>query len=146
MIQPNYTTTSDHRPVRAVFTLPGAEPEPFMTRMFLPLLRVVPSPVATSTSAPTATFTPTATPKGTIVPPTATATTQPTPTAINPMPGPCPCEANTLNCSDFATQPEAQACHDHCEALGKGDIHGLDGNDDDGRACESLPGGFGVVH
>jgi hypothetical protein len=34
---------------------------------------------------------------------------------------------------------------EYCEAQGAGDIHGLDGNDDDGLACESLPGGFTVI-
>jgi micrococcal nuclease len=40
------------------------------------------------------------------------------------------------NCSDFATQAEAQA---FMEASGPGDPHRLDGNDNDGLACESLP-------
>jgi len=43
------------------------------------------------------------------------------------------------DCSDFATQGSAQA---HMEAH-PGDPDGLDGNDNDGRACESLPGGGG---
>ena len=53
-------------------------------------------------------------------------------------PAPCSCAANTLNCSDFSTHNEAQACYDTCIALGMGDIHRLDGNAD-GMACESLP-------
>ncbi len=40
-----------------------------------------------------------------------------------------------VDCSDFATQEEAQA---HMDAH-PGDPDGLDGNDDDGRACETLP-------
>lgn len=39
------------------------------------------------------------------------------------------------NCSDFATQQEAQAVYDATPD----DPHGLDGRDNDGRACESLP-------
>lgn len=42
--------------------------------------------------------------------------------------------ATDLDCSDFATQGEAQ------ENLLPGDPHGLDG-DNDGVACESLPAG-----
>ena len=40
-----------------------------------------------------------------------------------------------LNCDDFATQEEAQAEYD----ADPSDPHGLDGNDNDGIACEHLP-------
>lgn len=40
------------------------------------------------------------------------------------------------DCSDFATQAAAQA---FMLASGPGDPHGLDGSDNDGRACESNP-------
>lgn len=40
------------------------------------------------------------------------------------------------DCGDFATQAAAQA---FMIASGPGDVHGLDGSDDDGRACESNP-------
>ena len=55
-----------------------------------------------------------------------------------PQPGPCNCTGPDLNCADFATQAQAQACFDYCRSRGYGDIHGLDG-DSDGVACESLP-------
>ncbi len=42
---------------------------------------------------------------------------------------------DTLNCDDFASQAEAQA---ELRA-DPSDPNGLDGNDDDGIACESLP-------
>jgi hypothetical protein len=45
-----------------------------------------------------------------------------------------------LNCEDFATQEEAQAELD----ADPSDPNGLDGNDNDGRACESLPSGGGT--
>ena len=51
----------------------------------------------------------------------------------------CDCSSDIYNCSDFATQPQAQACHDYCMSLGRGDVHDLDGNDNAGLACESLP-------
>ena len=50
----------------------------------------------------------------------------------------CSCSADTLNCSDFSTPLEAQGCFDSCLAVGAGDIHKLD-SDNDSIACESLP-------
>lgn len=50
----------------------------------------------------------------------------------------CVCSADVYNCSDFGTQGAAQACFDYCRSIGRGDVHGLD-RDDDGRVCESLP-------
>ena len=44
--------------------------------------------------------------------------------------------AQDLDCSDFATQAEAQAVYNQDPS----DPHGLDG-DNDGIACEALPGG-----
>lgn len=57
-----------------------------------------------------------------------------------PEPGswaPCDCTGPDLDCSDFATQAEAQACYEYCISLGYGDVFGLD-RDKDGKACESL--------
>ena len=56
----------------------------------------------------------------------------------SPPTGACNCTGPDLNCADFSTQAEAQACFDYCKGRGYGDIHGLDG-DNDGIACESLP-------
>lgn len=65
---------------------------------------------------------------------------EPTPT---PTPAPAAptyqCGGDYYNCGDFSTHNQAQAVHDYCKAQGYGDIHGLDGNDNDGLACESLP-------
>jgi hypothetical protein len=55
-----------------------------------------------------------------------------------------PCTFDAYRCSDFATQEHAQEVFDYCVALGFGDIHKLDG-DNDGEACESLPHGFTVL-
>jgi len=52
---------------------------------------------------------------------------------------PCNCSGPDLDCKDFRTHAAAQACYDHCVALGYGNIFRLDGNDNDGLACESLP-------
>lgn len=54
---------------------------------------------------------------------------------LTPVSGPCPCNGNTMNCSDFRNQKAAQACYDHCKSQGFGDIHRLD-RDNDGIACE----------
>ena len=48
----------------------------------------------------------------------------------------CDCSSNRYNCPDFSTQAAAQACYNYCIAQGKGDIHGLDG-DNNSKACES---------
>ncbi len=47
------------------------------------------------------------------------------------------CSRNAYNCSDFATQAEAQSAFESCGA-GANDIHKLDA-DGDGEVCESLP-------
>lgn len=59
------------------------------------------------------------------------------------------CITNNLNCSNFATQPEAQALYESCaqkialdndtstEALKNIDVYGLD-RDKDGVVCEAL--------
>lgn len=51
----------------------------------------------------------------------------------------CKCGGNVYNCSHFSSHNEAQACHDYCKSRGFGDVHQLDGSDNDGLACESLP-------
>ncbi|MDI6875772.1 MAG: ComEC/Rec2 family competence protein [Methanomicrobiales archaeon] len=48
----------------------------------------------------------------------------------------CDCTADRFDCSDFSCRPQAQACHDYCLPLGKGDMHQLD-SDSDGEVCES---------
>lgn len=57
----------------------------------------------------------------------------PTPTSTGWVP--CSCTGDLYNCPDFASQLQAQACLDYCLALGRGDIHRLD-SDQDGLACE----------
>jgi hypothetical protein len=49
------------------------------------------------------------------------------------------CSSNTYNCSSFSTHAEAQSVYDGCLAQVGYDVHGLEGNDNDGLACESLP-------
>lgn len=55
-----------------------------------------------------------------------------------------PCSFNAYSCSSFPTQQAAQEVFDYCVEQGAGDIHELDGNNN-GLACESLPGGFRVI-
>jgi hypothetical protein len=85
-----------------------------------------PSPTLTTTP-PTATLTATSTPT-----PAATATPSSTPSSLV---GACgSCALTDCNCSDFATQAQAQACLN----ADPSDPFNLDG-DSDGVACESLP-------
>lgn len=49
--------------------------------------------------------------------------------------GPPPPAAGDLDCSDFATQAQAQRTHD----ADPSDPNDLDGAPEDGVACESLP-------
>src|SRR5690606_4416891 len=50
----------------------------------------------------------------------------------------CDCSGNLYNCGDFSTHRQAQACYDYCVSVGAGDVHQLDGDDNDGFVCESL--------
>ena len=50
----------------------------------------------------------------------------------------CDCSGDNLNCGNFGTHAEAQACFDYCMATVGSDVHKLDQNND-GDACESLP-------
>lgn len=48
----------------------------------------------------------------------------------------CECNRDYLNCPNFASQGDAQACFNYCMAQTGRDVHKLDGNND-GRACEN---------
>ena len=52
--------------------------------------------------------------------------------------GGCYCSSDIYECYNFDTKDDAQACLDYCKSVGRGDVHGLD-IDNDGLACESLP-------
>lgn len=103
-------------------------------------------PTATTAPLPTDTpvvlqiVEPTATP---FVEPTATLAPPPTDTPLvvveQPAAAVCECGSDQYKCGDFATHAQAQACYDYCMATVGSDIHRLDGNDNDGLACESLP-------
>jgi cell division septation protein DedD len=83
------------------------------------------TPVPTATPTPTPPQTPTSTP-------TPAVTASPAPPSLV---GACgSCALTDCNCSDFATQAQAQACLN----ADSSDPFGLDG-DSDGVACESLP-------
>lgn len=51
----------------------------------------------------------------------------------------CTCSGPDLDCKDFSSHASAQACYNYCNSQGFGDVFRLDGNDNDGLACESLP-------
>lgn len=116
-----------------VVSQPTNTPEPTATATATST--VIPTDTPTVTPLPTDTETPTPTETST---PEATATETPQPTATAIPSGPCLCDADRYNCSDFSTHTAAQACYDYCVSLGRGDIHKLD-RDNNGVACESLP-------
>ena len=104
------------------------------TNLYLPITLHQPPPTPTGTTIPTNTPVATSTP---------TATNQPantaTPTATATQALLFICDHDAYNCSSFTTQAAAQAVYDYCVAEGFGDVHRLDGNNNNGLACESLP-------
>ncbi|MEK7632240.1 MAG: thermonuclease family protein [Patescibacteria group bacterium] len=96
---------------------------------------------------PTSTVEPTSTSNSTVAPAVEAPVTPSEPSAASnpadsvpstPPSSSCSCSSNTYNCSDFSTHAAAQAVYDCCMAQVGSDIHRLDGNDNDGLACESL--------
>jgi hypothetical protein len=69
------------------------------------------------------------------IPPTPTPV--PAPTSAPPA-AVCNCSGLDLDCNNFSTHNQAQACFDYCWSQGYGDVFGLD-RDNDGLACEALP-------
>ncbi len=55
------------------------------------------------------------------------------------QPPPCNCNGSDLDCADFSTHAQAQACFNYCVSTVGFDVFQLDGEDDDGSACERLP-------
>jgi len=117
-----YTVMTEWSPTPTVTATPT---EIVVHGMFMPIVFRMkpPTPTSTFTPVPTSTATPSATPTGSGPP-------RPTPRTR--------CDADVYNCSDFATQADAQAVFDFCWSQGYGDVHRLDA-DGDGIACESLP-------
>ena len=75
---------------------------------------------------------------GLVVPAPRVASPTPTPVRATPPAPSVPPQPADVDCSDFSTQAAAQAFHDRWFPY-YGDFARLDGSDDDGRACESLP-------
>ncbi|MEZ4641767.1 MAG: SH3 domain-containing protein [Chloroflexota bacterium] len=103
-----------------------------------PPVAVAPTSLPNPTSPP-ATLAATATLLPTATLPPAPPTEVPPTEAPPPAPVACACSGPDLDCGDFPTHAAAQACYDLCVATVGYDYHGLDGNDNDGLACESLP-------
>ena len=113
-------------------------------------------PMSTPTPLPTQAYSVTAMPTqvyAAAIIPSNTYSATPVPTrdlSITPLPtsyvppitsytGTCPCDCNgpDLNCKDFSSHAEAQACFECCKKT-NGDCFELD-RDNDGNVCESLP-------
>lgn len=92
--------------------------------VYLPIILHPAQPTAINTSVSTAT-------------PIPAATNTPVPTATTALL--YICDHDAYNCSDFSTQAAAQNVFNYCSVRGFGDIHRLDGNNNNGLACESLP-------
>ena len=86
----------------------------------------IPTQVYTATPIPTRTYSPTPIPTQYIPP-------------ITSYTGTCPCDCSgpDLNCKDFSSHAQAQACFECCKKS-HGDCFKLD-RDGDGNVCESLP-------
>lgn len=117
------------------------------TQTAMPTKMIIPS----ATNRPTETTMPTKTiqPSGTVRPTrtititgTAAKTNMPEPTfTLTKIPttsAPCNCGID-YDCADFSTQRKAQTCFDYCGGSKSYNFSRLDGNDKDGRVCESLP-------
>ena len=93
----------------------------------------------TDSTATTSSADPEPTTETTTVSPEATTTTttqQPAPPAATAS---CSCTSNSYNCSNFSTHAQAQAVYECCMDQVGSDVHKLDGSDNDGLACETLP-------
>lgn len=123
--------STDYLPTYIAATYSAASTQTRIAEPFTSTPFIYNSPVAIITS--TYSYLPTFTPI-----PTNTPFVLTSPTIYYNSASDCPCSSDTLNCSDFRSQSEAQACYNKCLAEGHGDIHGLD-RENDGRVCESLP-------
>jgi hypothetical protein len=122
----NMADLDEYDPLLVSITAPGATCQ----MPAGPAPTAMPTGTATPITTP-ATATPAATPTATA---TATAVVTPSPTPPS-LVGACgSCALSDCNCSDFATQAQAQTCLN----ADPSDPFGLDG-DSDGVACESLP-------
>lgn len=127
-------------PVTATIELlPTWTPLPSSTSTSLPTETETQIPTSTSTLyiyplETTATLTPTLTSTLALIP---TSTDIPSKIATIPV-SICDCSRD-YNCKDFTTQSKAQACFNSCGGSNTYNWSQLDGNDRDGKVCESLP-------
>lgn len=89
-----------------------------------------PAIAAPDTNPTPVTSTPTSAPNPTPAPAPPTSPVEPTAT--------CVCPTEDKDCGDFSSHAAAQAVYDCCMQLRGSDVHRLDGNDNDGLACESI--------
>jgi len=102
------------------------------TRTLIPSLTVRPTRTSYPTNTPRPTYTKTST-----RPPTKTRTQLPPTATLDPN-RPCDCW-KSYDCANFTYQSEAQTCFNYCGGSASYNWNYLDGNDHDGKVCESLP-------
>lgn len=141
-ITPTVTETRFATPIPTNTAYPTSTriPLPTETPLFPDYFFPTSTPLPTRTPSPEDTATLTPIPTGTPLPiPTETPSPVNTPTLppTAELYAGCTCEADTLNCEDFASQEGAQQCHDYCQSQDSGDIYGLDG-DNNGLACDGV--------
>ena len=138
---------------------PAATDVPAMTSTSAPAATSTPAEARPSVAAPSSSPTPGRPTQPPTVAPTMTARpaaipTKPAPTVapkvvptaaptnappIATQVAPCNCSVEDYDCKDFRTQREAQMCFDYCGGSKTNNVFRLDGNDHDGKVCESLP-------
>lgn len=134
LVKHDYTLSKPVEPNQPMFVSPlyhSPLPTPTATATNVPIpqTEVINTVVVIIVGTPTPTLIPTETP-------TAIPTIEPTATEIvfNIV-----CNTDFYNCNAFNTWDEANEVYEYCNATtGVIDIHGLDGNDNDGKVCESL--------
>lgn len=113
----------------ALGLLPTRTPTLSPTGTAVPTFTVTPASTRKRKAGPTVTLVPERSPVPTVAPSATLA-----PTVAGAGEAPCNCSGPDLDCKDFSSQRQAQACFDFCGGTAH-DVFGLD-KDGDGRVCE----------
>jgi outer membrane biosynthesis protein TonB len=134
-----WMTLAERNAIATVLSRCPAEPLP--GGVVAPVVQAAPTTSAAPAPAPRPAPAPAPRPAPAPAPAPAPVPTSFSPPPPAPVPAPAPPPpgnpGDSRNCGDFATHAQAQAWYDTYFPL-YGDVAGLDGNDHDGLACESL--------